>query len=326
MEICSSALRGLIIAPRGKKLVVADLSNIEGRVLAWLVNEAWKVRAFSDFDKGIGHDLYKLTYAKAFGVPVESVTKDLRQIGKVMELAFGYQGGVGAWITFATAYNIDLELMAKTALANIPEPTILEAYKFLEWKRKKKESVYGLSDDAFIMCDSFKRLWREGHPNIATYWKEVQDACIYAVEHPGTSSVVGMHKIRLDGEYLRVQLPSGRYLIYISPRIIDGVITYMGIDQFTRKWTRLRTYGGKIVENITQAVARDVLARGMLNAEKRGFEIVLTVHDEIIAEAEDIPELSVQLLCGQMANKPVWSSDLPLAAAGYEAYRYKKED
>jgi DNA polymerase len=216
--------------------------------------------------------------------------------------------------------------MAKTALANIPEPTILEAYKFLEWKRKKKESVYGLSDDAFIMCDSFKRLWREGHPNIATYWKEVQDACIYAVEHPGTSSVVGMHKIRLDGEYLRVQLPSGRYLIYISPRIIDGVITYMGIDQFTRKWTRLRTYGGKIVENITQAVARDVLARGMLNAEKRGVEIVLTVHDEIIAEAEDIPELSVQLLCGQMANKPVWSSDLPLAAAGYEAYRYKKED
>lgn len=326
MEICSSALRGLIVAPPGKKLVVSDLSNIEGRVLAWLAGETWKIKAFADFDRGIGHDLYNVTYAKAFGVPVETVTKDLRQIGKVMELAFGYQGGVGAWITFATAYNIDLEKMAEKALANIPGETIEQATRFFEWSKKQKKPTHGLSQDAFVMCDSFKRLWREGHPNVASYWTELQKTVMAAIINPGKTYIVGMHKIRVDGSWLRIGLPSGRCLCYPSPQIEDETISYMGQNQFTRKWDRLRTYGGKLAENITQAVARDVIAVGVMGAEKAGYEVILTVHDEILSETPISDEYSVAGLSKIMSTPAIWAKGLPLAAAGFESFRYKKED
>lgn len=324
MEIASSALRGVIVAPEGAKLVIADLSNIEGRVLAWLAGESWKVKAFRDFDKGLGHDLYNLTYAKAFGVPVESVTDDLRQIGKVMELAFGYQGGVGAWITFASAYGIDLEEMARSAFSSLPGDIVQEARKFLIWFKEQGKKTYGLSDTAFIVCDSFKRLWRYEHDNVATYWKNLETTCIAAVNKPGSTHIIGHHKIRVDGAWLRIGLPSGRCLCYLQPRLEDGKLSYAGVNQYSRKWGRIKTYGGKLAENITQACARDVLAYGMVNANKQGYDISLTVHDEIIAVVPDTSEFSEQGLCKAMTSMPVWAIDLPLAAKGKEMYRYAK--
>lgn len=180
----------------------------------------------------------------------------------------GYAGGVGAFITFSLAFNIDLEAMAEKAVSTIPKTTLVEAASFLEWQLGQGKSQYGLSDQAFIVCDSFKRLWREAHPNVASYWKELENACRNAINNPGQTLTCRMHKVRRDGAWLRVMLPSGRYLCYPSPRVEDdGQITFMGINQYSRKWERLRTYSGKLAENTTQAVARDVLAHSMPRIE-----------------------------------------------------------
>jgi DNA polymerase bacteriophage-type len=325
MDLCSSAIRGVIISPHGKKLVIADLSNIEGRVLAWLAGETWKLKAFRDFDAGTGHDLYKLAYAKSFGVKPDEVTKDQRQVGKVQELALGYQGGVGAFLTFALAYNIDLEAMGGSAIEFIPAEIAREADEFRLWQQKQGRSQFGLTDTAFVVCDSFKRLWREAHPAVASWWKEVEEICKCAILNPGETYTTRRIKVRRDGAWLRVMLPSGRYLCYPQPRIVDDKITYMGINQYSRKWQRLSTYGGKIVENITQGCARDVLAHSMPLIEQADYEIVLTVHDEIIAEAPDTEEFSAEQLAALMSSPPEWAQELPLAAAGFETYRYRKE-
>lgn len=325
MDACSSAIRGLIIAPSKKKLVIADLSNIEGRVLAWLAGEEWKLQAFRDFDAGEGFDLYKLAYAKAFGIDPSLVDKDMRQIGKTMELALGYAGGCGAFITFSLAFNIDLEKMAEKAIEAIPKNTLAEAASFLEWQLGQGKSQFGLSDQAFIVCDSFKRLWREAHPDTATYWKELENGCRTAINNPGTTFTCRRHKIRRDGAWLRVMLPSGRYLCYPSPRVEDdGQITFMGVNQYSRKWERLRTYSGKLVENMCQAAARDVLASSMQPIESAGYEIVLTVHDEIISEAPDTDDYTHEHLAELLSAGCDWTEGLPLAAAGFEAYRYRK--
>ena len=326
MKLTSNTLRGCICAPEGKKLVVSDLSNIEGRVLAWLAGESWKIKAFRDYDNGDGHDLYKLSYAKSFGVSPDSVTKDQRQIGKVQELALGYEGGVGAFITFSTAYGIDLDAMADLAVASIDERIMYEAKNAYEWAEKNKRT-YGLSAKAYIVCDAFKRSWREAHPHIANFWKEL-DSSVRSVITGAISNAYINDKLVIDkvGAWLRIQLPSGRYLCYPGARIDEnGKISYMGLNTYSRKWERINTYGGKIAENITQAVARDVMAWSMPCIEQMGFNIVLTVHDEIITEAPDVPRYSHDYLSQILSTPPRWAKDLPLAAAGFESYRYKKD-
>lgn len=326
MLLTSSAIRGCIRASEGKKLVVADLSNIEGRGLAWLGREKWKLKAFADYDAGIGHDLYKLSYGRSFNVDPANVTKDQRQVGKVQELALGYEGGVGAFLTFALAYNLDLEDMAAQGAAGIPKDIWEEARGMLEWTKKRRRSTFGLSDQAFMVCDSFKRGWRRGHPNVVALWAAVADAVRQAIAHPGVTYEANMLKIRRDRTWLRVRLPSGRYLCYPSPEVAeDGQISYMGVNQYSRKWSRIKTYGGKLVENITQAFARDIMAANMPATEAAGYEIVLTVHDEIICEAPDDPAFNHEHLASILATVPAWAPGLPLAAAGFEDYRYKKD-
>jgi DNA polymerase len=325
MEKCSSSIRGVFIAPKGKKFVIADLAGIENRVLAWLAGEAWKLEAFLDFDLRDGHDMYKLAYAKAFGIDPADVGKHERSIGKVLELMLGYAGGVGAYITGALTYRIDLEDMAEKAWDAIPEDTRQEAADFMEWQLGQGRTQHGLSDRAFIVCESFKRLWRGSNPAISSWWKELENIVRSAINSPGQTYTCRMHKIRRDGAWLRIMLPSGRYLCYPSPRVEgDGKITFMGVNQYTRKWERLNTFGGKICENICQAVARDVLASSMQPIESAGYEIVLTVHDEIISEAPDTDEYTHEHLAELMSAGCDWTEGLPLAAAGFEAYRYRK--
>jgi DNA polymerase len=326
MEVMGSLVRGCIIAPPGRKLVVSDLSNIEGRVLAWLAGESWKLQAFRDFDAGLGADLYKLAYAKAFGIhPDEVDDGDMRQVGKVMELALGYEGGVGAFLTFAAVYGIDLEALAEVAWATIPAHILEEAEGFYAWAVKQKRSTFGLSEKAFVVCDSLKRMWREAHHSTASFWKELQAACIDATENPGVTIQCRKLKVRRDGAWLRIALPSGRALCYPYPQVRDGKLSYMGMNQYTRQWQRLGTYGGKLVENVTQAVARDIIAANMPAAEAAGYEIVLTVHDEDITETPDTPEFNPDGLAAIMSTRPAWAPDLPLAAAGFEGRRYRKD-
>jgi DNA polymerase len=292
MPMLASCIRGTLLAAPGRRLVVADLSNIEGRMLAWLAGEAWKLDAFRAFDAGTGPDLYVAAYAKSFGVSVEAVLENkakgdgmMRQIGKVQELALGFQGSVGAFGSMAAIYGV-----------NLPEQEILRVVK----------------------------AWREAHPAVVSYWWDIERAARDAISMPGTTITCRRHKLRRDGSWLRISLPSGRCLCYPSPRVDDeGKISYMGVNQYTRKWERLHTYGGKLVENLTQAAARDVMAHGMLLAERDGFEVLLTVHDELITEA---PETFTADRLGQlMSTNPSWAPELPLAAAGFETYRYKKE-
>jgi len=326
MELCASALRGCIVAPSDKKLVVADLSNIEGRVLAWLAGEAWKLQAFADFDVGHGPDLYKLAYAKSFGIQPDAVSKDQRQVGKVQELALGYEGGVGAFLTFAAAYAIDLEAMGEQAIDAIAPAVLQEAMRALEWTKQQDRPTFGLSDRAWLVCDSFKRSWRYAHPATSSLWKDLEDAARLAVLDPRKTKTCRSLKLRRDGAWLRIALPSGRSLCYPSPQVDEaGKLSYMGVNQYSRKWSRLKTYGGKLAENVTQAVARDVLAANMPAIEREGYRIVLTVHDEIIAEAPGTPEFNAGHLAGLMATNPSWACGLPLAAAGFESTRYRKE-
>ncbi|EAS6981279.1 DNA polymerase [Salmonella enterica] len=324
MELTSSALRGCIMAPEGKKLVVSDLSNIEGRKLAWLAGEQWKLDAFREYDEGTGPDLYKLAYARAFNISPDDVDKYQRQIGKVMELGLGFGGGVAAFLTFALVYGLDLDELANAALPNIPRDVIREAKNWYDESVKRK-STNGLSERVFIACDSLKRLWRRAHPATCDFWYQLERTVRAAIATPQKTLYCGYLKIRRDGAWLRIQLPSGRALCYPSPSIEKGNITYQGINSYSRKWQRLKTYGGKLVENVTQAAARDVLAGNMPLIEDAGYSIVLTVHDEVICEAPDTDDFNDKALSALLSTNPEWAPDIPLNAGGFEAYHYRKE-
>lgn len=326
MEVLGSCVRGAIVAPPGKKLVVADLANIEGRMLAWLAGEQWKLQAFRDFDRGIGEDLYKVAYGKSFNVDPATVgdSSEERQIGKVQELMLGYQGGVGAFLTGAATYSIDLDAMAAAIFHGLPADVVAEAKRAYDWAVKEART-YGLDERTWLTCDSIKRLWRRGHPETVTFWPDLEHAVRQAILYTGTQFECRQLKVLRSGDWLRIRLPSGRQLVYPQPEVdAKGRISYMGINQYSRKWRRLHTYGGKLVENVTQAAARDVLARNMPTAENAGYELVLTVHDEDITEVPDSPEFNVKTLAGIMATIPDWAQGLPLAAAGYECHRYRK--
>lgn len=206
-ELCSSAVRGCMVAEKGNKLVVADLSNIEGRVLAWAASEDWKITAFSEFDRGIGHDLYKLAYARSFGKKAEDVTKSERQIGKVQELALGYGGGPGAFVKMAAIYGIEL-----------PEDEVVAIVK----------------------------AWRKAHPAVTSLWYACEQAARDAIRSPTEAFKVRDLEFTMANGWLRMRLPSGRYLCYPDARIEDGRLSYGGTNQYTRKWERLETYGGKL--------------------------------------------------------------------------------
>lgn len=381
MQWASSAIRSTIVADEGKKLCVADLSNIEGRVAAWLAGEEWKLQAFRDFDTVIGKDakgkpirkgadLYILAYANSFNVPVESVPPkgDERQIGKVEELMFQYGGGVGAWLTGAATYSIDLDKMTDAVYPVLQQWAIDEAMDYLtylydgiekrwaksmtklqrqaevgeidaakladetdllEVKREvaRNKARLGLPYKTFVTCDAIKRMWRRAHPRISSYWKELEVAVRTAVANPKKTIECRKVLIRRSGSWLRIQLPSGRQLCYPEIEVADdGTISYVGPNTYSRKWGRLTTYGGKIFENIVQAVAADQLVECFPPIEAAGFEIIFHVHDETATEAPiERTDLTHERLAELMCSDLSWNGGLPLAAAGFTGARYRKD-
>lgn len=327
MEAASSATRGALVAEPGRKFVVADLSAIEGRVIAWLAGETWKLKAFADYDAGKAPDIYRATGGRMLGKKPEDLTKEERQsVGKTSELACGFEGGVGAFITFATAFGIDLDELAEKARPALHPNTLGEARAVLDWTKKKRRTTYGLSDETWIVIEAIKRTWRKSHPAICQFWKDLDEAARAAIDTAGREFPAGKVRFIRNGAWLRCILPSGRSLCYPSPKITEkGEISYMGVHQFSRQWTRIKTYGGKLAENCTQAVARDILAHGLMAAEAAGYNPVLHVHDEIITEPPDEPEFTREGLSKLMSTNPAWADGLPLAASGFTATRYRKD-
>lgn len=326
-EVLPNLLRGEIIAAPGKKLIVADYSNVEGRVLAWLAGEEWKLQAFRDFDAGHGHDLYKLAYAKAFGVQPDDVTKPQRQIGKVLELALGYGGGAAAFARFASGYCMNLSEMSGYVKSTAPRSEWVDAADSYDYFAEKKMTG-GLERTEFIACEVLKRLWRKSNPKIVEFWSKVGRAVQKAIVSR-ESVRVGYVSFTRTKSFLVARLPSGRLLCYPSPKTNPSVgkdsFTYMGMNQFSRKWEKIESYGAKNVENLTQAVACDLLSEGLLRMDAAGYKTILTIHDEAITEVPDSDEFTFQKMEHLMSELPDWAPGLPLVAAGYEAYRYRKD-
>ncbi|MDU4847522.1 DNA polymerase [Clostridium sp.] len=283
-NVLSELIRTAFIPKQNNRFIVADFSAIEARVIAWLANERWRINVFATHGK-----IYEASASQMFHVPIDTITKTspLRQKGKIAELALGYGGSVGA----------------------------LASMGAVEMGVKEEE------------LKPLVTAWRNANPSIVSLWWEVDRAAIKAVKEKTEVQVKNI-KFKYHSGILFITLPSGRSLSYIKPRIElnkferDG-ITYEGIG-LAKKWERIDTYGPKLVENIVQAIARDLLAEAMLRLDKAGYEIVMHIHDEVVIESPKIKG-SLKDVCDIMGIAPKWAEDLFLRADGYECEYYKKD-
>jgi DNA polymerase len=291
----SELVRTSFIPDEGNKFVVSDYSSIEARVLAWLAGEAWKLEVFETHGK-----IYEAAASMMFGVPIDEVDSKLRQRGKVAELALGYQGGVGALV------QMGAERMGMN----------------------QEEMQYLVND------------WRRANPRIKKLWSTLEKMAVASILEPNTPYQLKDKGLKMVAKevcgamYLLVQLPSGRVLSYRNAALEPSVkfkgtynIMYSDIDMDkTFQWNTVDTYGGKLTENIVQAIARDILADAIERFHEAGYAVPLHVHDEVIlevpeAEADEALEKAIEL----MRIKPMWAEGIPLNAAGFTTAFYKKD-
>lgn len=298
IKLASNALRGSIVAAPERKLVVGDLEQIEARVLPWLAGEQWKLDAFRAYDAGEGPDLYCASATRLMGREIGKKDPERQSHGKVVELACGYGGALGAFRTFAAVYGVEMA-----------------------------------DSDAKAAVDA----WRAANPAIADWddglWAKLNRAAFSALHQPGTVfEVNGKVSFEKWRSWLRFTLPSGATLCYADPQIIEDprmpgkmTLSYMGMNNYTRKWERLTTYGGKLSADATQSTARDIMWSGAQRLAQADYEIILRCHDELVMEVPDDPSYSLDFAIKQMTHRFDYIDDnLPLAAAGFEAYRYRK--
>ena len=285
--VFSELIRTAFIPSEGCRFVVTDFSAIEARVISWIAGEEWRLEAFRS-----GKDIYCETASKMYHVPVvkHGVNGELRQKGKVAELACGYQGGVGA-----------MKRMDKGG--TIPE------------------------DELQSVVDQ----WRSANPRVVKLWRTCEMAARTCIEEHRTVRIRnGIAFSYINGNML-IKLPGGRKLCYWSTRLkldpIDGRehIVYMGVNQETKRWGETETYGGKLVENIVQATARDCLAVAMTKVSALGYKIVMHVHDEMIVDVPIEDKNALKVINDIMAEPVDWAPGLPLKGDGYEATFYKKD-
>lgn len=290
-NVASKLIRTAIIAGKGRKLCVADFSAIEARVLSWLANESWRMDVFNGHGK-----IYEESASRMFGVPLSDITKDSpwRARGKVAELALGYQGSVGA-----------LRVMGGEKL--------------------------GLNE---AEMENIVSQWRAASPNIVEFWRRCERACIAAINNKGNKMVLHKNQnitFQYVGHHLTVKLPSGRKLYYQNPGLHTNqwnrpAAHYNGGIQGTGRYGRIETYGGKLTENIVQAISRDLLAESILRLYDVGMKVVMHVHDEVVAEEiEERAEEAYEMMCKVMEKRPSWAETLPLKVAGYTGDFYKKD-
>ena len=294
-DILSQLIRTALVPAPGKRFIDADFSAIEARVIAWLAGEEWVLDVFRTHGK-----IYEACASQMFGVPIEKIKKgnpeyELRQKGKVATLALGYQGSTGALINMGA-----LEM-------GIPEEEL---------------------------PDIVQR-WRASNKRIQDLWYSMENAAVETVKTGRTNAVRGL-LLRIEGNreryFLTIQLPSGRKLFYAQPKLGQNrfgreSLQYLGMNQTTKKWEAIETYGGKLVENCVQAVARDCLAENIGKLEASGCPVVFHVHDEVIIE-KDISgpaEKELERVCGIMSQPIPWAPGLPLNADGWVGDYYTKD-
>ena len=297
-DTLSQLIRTALVAPEGHVLIDADFSAIEARVISWLADQEWRLEVFRTHGK-----IYEASASQMFGVPLERIKKgnpeyELRQRGKVAELALGYQGSVSAMRAMDTGHQLD-----------------------------------NLSDDE--VKDIVNR-WRDTNPKIRDLWYAFDSAAIEVIQNGGSVSVRGCTLAR-EYDYkqnricLSIQLPSGRKLFYVDPAIGENrwgnpSITYMGLND-KNKWGRIETYGGKLVENCVQAIARDCLAQAIEHLEEAGFPVVFHVHDEVVIDIAPYADHDTMLkTVVQIMAQPIpWAQGLPLGAEGWVGTFFKKD-
>ena len=241
----------------------------------------------------------------------------------------GYEGGVGAFQTMAQAYGVKMAEHWETVRASLPTAARQAEQNYDLWG-SERATEGGIDRTEWIASETVKLAWRERHPAIVALWHSCKNAVTNALQNPGKIYPAGPHlnvKVHTFAghRYLLVRMPSGRYLTYFDPDFNDGKISYMGVNGLTRQWERQYTYGGKIVENACQSLSRDILAQSMQRIEQAGFEIVLTIHDEILTETPDTDDYTAERLAALMTETPEWAHGFPLAAAGFVAQRYRKD-
>lgn len=347
MWYASAALRGVVTAPPGRHITAADLSNIEGRMLAWIAGEIWKLEAFRAYDAGSGPDLYNITANMIIGIDPWNVPKKVRNVfGKVPDLASGYQGGVAGYQNFAHAYGVRMADHWETIKTSISPAIITKAQNNARkaWAKKQMADLE-IDELEWVASEACKLAWRAKHPATVTFWYALQEAATSAIEFPGSVHQVTRLKLSCreyaGHRWLQILLPSGNRLCYFHPEVIPTVerdeetgeervrksLAYWSLaseDGGPRIWQRTFTHGGKLTGNVCQTLARDVLAHNMPAIEAAGYEIVLTVHDEVVAEAP--VSLDETRMVELLATNPPWADGLPLAAAGFHHDRYQKED
>lgn len=300
------------------KIVVSDLSNIEGRTLAWLAGEEWKVQLFRDFDaKKIKYDNYIMAYSKAMQVNPEEVTKAHRAIGKVMELSMGYGGAVAPFLSFSKDYNLDISELYKNVFAGITNHLDKELFFDSDYGYKPD---YNISKNEYRTCQYLKTKWRAAHPNIVKFWRDLGVYFRKAVENPNKVYKLGKLSFIYEKDFLKIILPSSRKLMYYKPTVNLEFITPSNTKD---KVVKTRTHGGTLSENVASAVARDVLYSNLINIRKYGYNIISLVHDEIVTECPKEDKYSAANLSNFLKQPPAWALGLPLDAAGFESNRYK---
>jgi DNA polymerase len=291
LQVASELLRPLIVAPHGHWLIIADFAQVEARVLAWLAGEQHRLQMFRDYDAG-GPDPYSVTAALLFGVTIVGVKPDQRPLGKAAELAFGFQGGHRA-----------IQKQARNFGLRIPK----------------------------AQAEEYKLAWRAANPAIVQFWADLERAaCSVIGSPPGRIERVDLIEFTRTARAMTAKLPSGRKLIYWAPTLRERETPWgelrlqphcFGRNNLTKKWENGPLYGGLFCENVVQATARDLLAQALIRLDTLGLNPILTIHDEIIVQADQDATEAVSKV---MRTVPGWARGLPLAASVVSADRYAK--
>lgn len=363
-KLTASTVRGCIVPEEGNKLIVADYSNVEGRGLAWAGGETAALDTFRagldiycvtagkmfglepDYIKAHRKDLRQIGKACELGLGYGG--------GVAAFLTFAKNLGLDLYAMADTMKGTFPDHIWAAAKRGYEYARIQEKNKKGFKGQKAERPSYDLPKNVWLTCDSIKRMWRESHPKTCRFWKDLEESTMSAIHNPGKSYWAGA-AVREDGKraikitrtktkdgdpgwWLKIELPSGRILSYpgigvsVEKQVDEDSgkenyrerIRYMGENQTTRQWSKQYTYGGKLAENITQALCRDLLAVALVEVDAAGWPIILHVHDEIVTEVPNTPEYTVDKLSALMCKLPSWAEGFPLAAEGDELMRYAK--